>query len=266
MDCRLWSANGGTATRTLLCLPGIVRTSGDFAVLARDMGQGRRVVAPDYAGRGQSGRSRDIRRYAPEACLRDVLDVCAALHVHNCVAIGNSFGGLLSMGLAAARPSLLRAAVLNDIGPELGSEGREFVRRFVGHDSAFSDLDAAASYLRATLPPLSLDGDAAWRTMAALTYAPDDNGRMRPLWDTRIAGLMNETVPNLWPLFGALSHLPLLLIRGEMSDILLPATVARMQAMRPDMKVVTLPGIGHAPTLGEPDALRALHKFVSDVA
>jgi pimeloyl-ACP methyl ester carboxylesterase len=255
----------GNAHAPLLCLPGIVRTSGDFAALARDVGQGRRVVAPDYAGRGQSGRSRDIRRYAPEACLRDVLDVCAAQHVHKCVVIGNSFGGLLSMGVATARPSLLRAAVLNDIGPELGTDGREFVRQFVGHDISFSDLDAAAAYLRATLPPMSLDGDAAWRTIASLTYAPDESGRLRPLWDTRIARLMNGKVPDLWPLFGALSHLPLLLIRGDKSNILLPATVARMQTIRPDMKVVTLPGIGHAPTLSEPDALRALDSFLSDV-
>ena len=58
-----------------------------------------------------------------------MLDICAALHLHEAIAIGTSFGGLLSMGLAAARPSLLRAVVLNDIGPDLGSEGTDFVRR-----------------------------------------------------------------------------------------------------------------------------------------
>jgi pimeloyl-ACP methyl ester carboxylesterase len=108
----------GNARTPLLCLPGIVRTSGDFETFAHALGAGRRVVSPDYAGRGQSGRSRDITRYAPEACLRDVLDICAALHLHQAIAIGTSFGGLLSMGLAAARPSLFRAVVLNDIGPE----------------------------------------------------------------------------------------------------------------------------------------------------
>ena len=72
----------GNARTPLLCLPGIVRTSGDFETFAQALGAGRRVVAPDYAGRGQSGRSRDIMRYAPEACLRDVLDICAALHLH----------------------------------------------------------------------------------------------------------------------------------------------------------------------------------------
>src|SRR5262249_51889874 len=90
----------GDTRPPLPCLPGIVRTSGAFATPARALGAGRRVVAPDYPGRGQSGRARDIMRYAPEACLRDVRDVCAALHLHGAIAIGTSFGGLLSMGLA----------------------------------------------------------------------------------------------------------------------------------------------------------------------
>jgi len=255
----------GDARPPLLCLPGIVRTSGDFEALARALGTGRRVVAPDYAGRGQSGRARDIARYAPEACLRDVLDICAALHLHQVIAIGTSFGGLLSMGLAATRPTLFRAVVLNDVGPELGTQGTEFVRHFIGHDPAFPDLDEAVAHLRAVLPPLSLDSDAAWRTMAALTYTPDGEGRLRPAWDTRIAKLLNGKTPDLWELFGALAHLPLLLVRGEASDILLPDTVARMRAMRPDMSVVSLPGIGHAPTLAEPEVVAALHEFLARV-
>jgi len=257
---------GGDVHPPLLCLPGIVRTSGDFATLAREIGTGRRVVSPDYAGRGQSGRARDVARYAPEACVRDVLDICAALHLHRAVAIGTSFGGLLSMGLTAARPTLFRAVVLNDIGPELGQAGTDFVRRFIGHDAAFPNVDAAIAHLRSVLPPLSLDGDEAWRTMASLTYAPDGNGMLRPLWDTRISRLLNAHTPDLWALFGGLAHLPLLLVHGEVSDILLPATVARMQEARPDMELTQLPGIGHAPTLTEPQVLIALRGFLDRVA
>ena len=257
---------GGDARPPLLCLPGLVRTSGDFATLAHRLGAGRRVVAPDYPGRGASGRSRDVARYAPEACVRDVLDICAALHLHQVITIGTSFGGLLSMGLAAARPSLLRAVVLNDVGPELGNAGTDFVRRFVAHDPAFPDLDTAVAHLRALLPPLSLDSDEAWRAVTALTYAPAADGRLHPLWDTRIAKLLNGRTPDLWALFGGLTHLPLLLVRGEASDILLPDTVERMRMQRPDMAIVSLPGIGHAPTLMEPEVLAALDAFVDRVA
>ena len=255
----------GNSRAPLLCLPGIVRTSGDFNDLAQTLGAERRVVSLDYAGRGQSGRSRDISRYAPEACLRDVLDICAALHLHDVIAIGTSFGGLLSMGLAATRPSLLRAVVLNDIGPDVANEGTDDVRRFIGNNAAFTDIDAAVAHLRAVLPPLSLDGDAAWRDMAALTYAPDGDGMLRPTWDTRIARLLNGKTPDLWALFAGLAHVPLLLVRGEASDILLPDTVAHMQALRPDMAMISLPGIGHAPTLGEPEVVAILRAFLDRV-
>jgi pimeloyl-ACP methyl ester carboxylesterase len=260
---REWS--GGDRLAPLLCLPGLVRTGGDFAALAPLIGSGRRMVGIDYAGRGGSGRAAKVERYAPEACVRDVLDVCAALHLHEVVVIGTSFGGLLACALATARPGLLRAVVINDVGPEIGTAGAGFVRTFVGMDPALDSLDACAEFLRTRLPPLSLTTDAEWRAMAALTYAPGPDGRFHPLWDTRIAQLLTVPAPDLWPLFGAVNHLPMLLAWGEASTILLPETVARMRAVRPDMDVVSLPGIGHAPTLTEPAVVDALRRFLDRV-
>jgi pimeloyl-ACP methyl ester carboxylesterase len=246
----------------ILGLPGLVRTGADFETLAAAIGEGRRVVAVDYPGRGGSGRSRDVQRYTPEACARDVMDICAALHLRQVVAIGTSFGGLLAMGLAAARPGLIGAVVLNDIGPEIGTEGSEFVRNFVALDPALESLEACVAYLRDILPPMSLHTPEAWQRMVELTYAPGPDGRFHPVWDTRIARLLSGPLPDLWSLFAALSHVPLLLVRGELSNILLPETVTRMQALRPDMPVVALPGIGHAPILTEPPALAALMAFL----
>jgi pimeloyl-ACP methyl ester carboxylesterase len=261
LHIREWS--DGKRLPPVVCLPGLVRTAGDFEVLAVAIGAGRRVIAVDYPGRGGSGRAADVMRYAPEACARDVMDACAALHIHHAVLIGTSFGGLLTMGLATARPGLVRAAVLNDIGPDVGSEGADFVREFVGTDPALESLDACVAFLRAKLPPMSLETDAAWRRMAELTYQPGADGHWHPVWDTRIARLMNEPVPDLWALFGALSHVPVLLVRGAVSNILLAGTVTRMQAAHPGMEIVTLPGIGHAPTLQEPPALAAIQRFLA---
>ena len=253
------------ADRTpLLCLPGLVRTSGDFAALAARHGAGRRVIAPDYAGRGGSGRTRVVQRYGPEACVRDVLDICAALHLPRVVAIGTSFGGLLCMGLAAARPGLIGGAVLNDIGPEVGSVGTAIIRTFVATDPALDSERACVDWLRTRLPPLSLHSDEDWRAMAALTYAPGDDGRFHPVWDTRIARLLDKPPPDLWPLFGALAGLPVLLVWGEVSTVLCADTVARMAAVRPGLTVVPVPGIGHAPTLAEPVVAAALDRFLED--
>ncbi|MDB5403851.1 MAG: hypothetical protein JWQ55_5869 [Rhodopila sp.] len=254
------------ALAPILCLPGLVRTGADFETLAPAIVAGRRVVTVDYAGRGDSGRCRDVSRYAPEPCVRDVMDVCAALHIHHAIVIGTSFGGLLSMGLAAARPGLIRGVVLNDIGPDIGPEGADYVRDFVGTDPALASLEACVAMLRDSLPPMSLDTDAAWRRMAELTYQPGPDGRWHPLWDIRIAQLLNRPPPDLWPLFGALSHVPVLLLRGAVSNILLPGTVTRMQAVHPRMTVVTLPDIGHAPILIEPPALAAIETFLAQTA
>ncbi len=258
---RIW--DGGHGLSPVLCLPGLVRTGADFDTVAPLFGDGRTVVALDYAGRGGSGRSSDVMRYAPEACLRDVMDVCAALHLHHVTIIGTSFGGLLAMGLAAARPALLRGVVLNDVGPEVGPAGAEFVRDFVGLDPALPSLDACVTFLRQRLPPMSFSSENDWRSMAALTYEPGRDGRFHPVWDTRIARLLRRPPPDLWPLFGALAHVPVLLVHGAVSTILLPATVAAMQARRPDMTVVTVPGVGHAPILTEPAVRDRVCAFVT---
>jgi pimeloyl-ACP methyl ester carboxylesterase len=262
LHVREW--RGGDRRSPIVCLPGVVRSSGDFEVLAPAIAADRRVIAIDYAGRGASGRSADIRRYATEACVRDVMDVCAALHLYRVVVIGTSFGGLLAMGLAATRPGLIRAVVLNDIGPGVAAEGTAFVRDFVGFDPALRTLDECVGFLRGKLPTLSLDTEAAWRRMAELTYQPGPDRRYHPLWDIRIAGLLTGPIPNLWPLWGGLAHYPVLLIRGEASNILLPATVARMKLERRDMRIVALPGVGHAPTLAEPAALSAIRGFLEE--
>lgn len=255
----------GDRLAPLLCLPGLVRTSADFVPVAQSLGAGRRVVAVDYPGRGDSGRAADYHRYAPEACLRDILDICAALHLHDAIGIGTSFGGLLCMGLAAVRPGLLRAVVLNDVGPEIGDGGADYVRQFVATDPALPDAAAGLAWLRERLPPLSLHSDEDWDTMLRLTFAPGPDGRWHPLWDTRIARLLDGRMPDLWSLFQALSHVKLLLVRGGVSNILLPDTVARMQAMRPDMAVLTMPEIGHAPTLAEPPVVARLRDFLARI-
>jgi pimeloyl-ACP methyl ester carboxylesterase len=198
--------------------------------------------------------------------MRDILDVCAALHVHRALVIGTSFGGLMAMGLAAARPSLVRAVVLNDIGPDVGTEGAAFVREFVGLDPALPTVESCIDLLRSKLPPLSLQTEDDWRAMTELTYRRGPDRLFHPLWDVRLAATMDETVRDLWPLWGALAHAPVLLVRGGVSNILLPETVARMQAERPDMHIVTVPDVGHAPILTEPPALAALRSFVEAYA
>lgn len=258
---RLW---GERSERTpLLCLPGLVRTGGDFARLAARHARSRLVIAPDYAGRGLSARASDWRRYRPQRLVADVLDLCAALHVPRAVIIGTSLGGLLAMGLATARPGLVCAVLLNDIGPEFGARGLDVVRRFVGVEHVQPDLEHAAAWLRGVMPWLSLSTAEDWREFASLTFAPGEDGVWRTVWDPAIARTLEEPRPaDLWPLFGALARRNLLLVRGGASDILSAETAARMRSHRPDMAEIVLPGVGHAPTLSEPTIAPAVDAWI----
>lgn len=259
-----WPGPPGRAP--LLVLPGICRTALDAeAVAARQAGR-RRIVALDYAGHGESGRAAQPRRYRPELLIRDVLDAMAALHLHGVAAIGTSFGGLAAMAVAALRPASLAAVALNDIGPRIEAQGRARVVDFIGRDHAFATFDAARAWLREHHPPMPLLDEAGWRAFARRTFRQDEDGRWRPRWDSRIGehavGATAGAPPDLWPFFGGLRRLPLLLVWGEASTLLSAATVAEMRRERPDMEIVALPGTGHAPTLEEAPAAAALDAFL----
>ncbi len=257
----------GPADRTpLLCLPGLCRTSLDFTAIAARHGGTRRVVALDYAGHGDSGRAEDIARYSAELALRDVLDSCAALGLHRAVAVGTSFGGLLSMIIPVLRAGLLRGVVLNDIGPEIEPTGLDAVRDFVGTDPALPDLAAATAHVRREMPPMGLD-EAGWRDMAERTYAKGDDGRLHPRWDIRIAEAARDGPPlNLWRVWQGSAQVPTLLIWGEESRLLSAATVARMRREKPDLRVVSVPGVGHAPPLQGAAVEAALDDFLDGIA
>ncbi|WP_160299859.1 alpha/beta fold hydrolase [Belnapia sp. F-4-1] len=255
---------GDPRATPLLCLPGIARTALDFAGIALRYRGRRRVVALDYAGHGESGRAADPARYRVEMAIRDLMDALAALHLHRVALLGTSFGGILGMALGILRPGALAALALNDTGPRIEPTGIEEVRAFIGRDPAFATIDEAAAFLRQILPPLGIP-EPGWRTVVETTYARGSDGRLHPRWDTGILQAMPaESGPTeLWPLFHGLPAIPLLLIRGEASAILSADTAQRMRAARPEMAFVSLPGIGHAPTLIEPASLVALDHWLA---
>ncbi|MFC7734334.1 alpha/beta fold hydrolase [Roseomonas sp. GCM10028921] len=258
---------GDEARTPLLLLPGICRTAWDYALLAERHAGKRRVVALDYMGHGDSARAPDIARYRPERAAGDVLDACAALHLPRAVVVGTSFGGIMAMVLSVLRPRLLRAAVLNDIGPRIDPRGLALVGGFAGHDPGFPGLDEAVAYLRTVMPRLPLPDEEAWRRFAALTYKPGTDGLLHPRWDTRIQRAMETGggAPDLGPAFRGLRPIPAMLVWGEESEFLAAETVRAMVREKPDLELVTLPGAGHAPTLEEPGVAAPLDRFLDRI-
>lgn len=260
---------GDPARASVLCLPGLTRNARDFEDLAAAIAPGRRVICPDLRGRGQSQYAPDPATYAPAHYLDDILHLLEGLGVERFVAVGTSLGGLLTMMLAGVDATRIVGAVLNDIGPEIDPAGLERIRGYVGVPARFADWGEAAAALAAaqgdTCPGL---GAADWARLARRVMRERD-GAIVFDYDMAIARPFASDegaspAPDLWPLFEALvadAGRDVLVVRGGTSDILSAQTAAAMAA-RAGVELITLPGIGHAPTLDEAPVRAAIGRLL----
>ncbi len=249
----------------LVCLGGLTRNSRDFHILASRAGHQRRVVCPDYRGRGRSSYDPNWRTYAPHNILNDVIQLLAATNLHRVVICGVSFGGFLAMGLGVAAPTALAGVILDDVGPEVDPAVARQILDYIAVDRPQPDWDAAVSEIQARFPNLSARDAASWRRFAEGTYREGEDGRLHFDWDPAIARPLDELSErprDYWPLYRSLRRVPVLAIRGGRSDVLSPATLARMAAEKPDLIQLTLTNVGPPPTLDDPETENAIDDFL----
>jgi len=251
----------------ILCLPGLTRNSKDFAALAEKLATGYRVICPDQRGRGRSQRDPDPAHYHPERYVQDMRTLLDLLKISRVVLIGTSLGGLMAMILMGRDAARVRAAVLNDVGPEVDPRGLARIAGYVGKTAPVRDWDAAAeltAFTNGVAFPDYIDAD--WHAMARDLFVQEETTPVLD-YDPAIAlGIAAGTAsPNLWPLFEPVDK-PLLVIRGETSDILSAETLAEMARRVPHLVAQNIARRGHAPTLAEPEASIAIEKFLAGLA
>lgn len=260
----------GPDAPAVLCLPGLARNSKDFEDLALHLSPHYRVVCPDLRGRGQSEHDPVWQNYEPGAYLADLAALVAGLGIERLVVIGTSMGGLVGMMLPAVLPGRVVGLILNDIGPEIDPAGAARIRNYMGKLPPVRNWDDAVTQLRTLYtyawPNLS---DEMWVRIARRTFGEDANGVPAAEYDPKVGDALRatpESAGNLWPVWAQLHALPVLSIRGELSDILSATTVARMQREKPDLVAITAASRGHVPLLDEPECVEAIDAFLARVA
>jgi len=261
---------GGASRPPILCIPGLTRNARDFEGVAAHLAGDWRLICAELRGRGESAHARDSMSYTPLTYLQDLEALIAELGLGRFILFGTSLGGLMTMLLAASGPGRIAGALLNDIGPELESRGLEHIRSYVGRSQNWPTWLHAARFLQEAqsdrYPGWTLD---QWLIYAKRLCRLTSAGRIVFDYDMRIAEPFKlpggDGGFDLWPAFRALNGIPSLIVHGEISDLLSGGTVAKMVAENTAMKSVTIPNVGHAPTLDEPEAVAAIDDLLKRV-
>ena len=252
----------------VLYLSGLTRNSKDFADIAERLSSTRRVICPDYRGRGRSDYAPDWRSYNPRTYISDIMHLLTVTNIHRVVVVGTSLGGLLTMALSVAVPSMLAGAIVNDIGPDIEPGGLSGIVDYIRTNRPQDNWMEAEATLKKMFPDMSRHDDDTWARMARNTFREGDDGKLHFDWDVNIVRpiLEGDGPPDdLWSLYGGLKHVPMLAIRGGLSPILSDACFDRMAAVKPDLQRLTVEGVGHTPHLNEPESRKAIDEFFARI-
>lgn len=270
LHARLYPGPAGSeAAPPILCMPGLARNARDFEALAPHVARSRPTIVIEFRGRGESAFAKDPMTYVPLTYVQDVVGLLGELKIDRFAAIGTSLGGLVTMLMAASLPGRLVGAVLNDVGPELQAAGLERIRDYIGAGGSqptwMHAARAAAELNQAVYPRYEIHD---WLRLTKRTHRLTTEGRIVTDYDKQIAAplrMPGDAAIDLWPAYHALGDIPLLVLRGELSDILARSAAEKMVADLPRARLVEVPQVGHAPTMDEAEALAAIDIWAAEL-
>ena len=257
---------GAADAPVLIAWHGLARTGRDMDPIAAHLAPRFRVICPDTLGRGLSQWSPDPQaEYCNAFYLRLAVSLVNQLGLEQFDWLGTSMGGAIGT-LAAAGPlrGRLRRLVLNDNGPQLAASAIQRIRSYAGNPPAFATVGELEGYFRAVYKPYGWLSDAQWRSLTETSMRRLPDGRVTPHYDPAIVMQFthHENDYELWDVWDTL-ELPVLCLRGEASDLLLPEVAEQMRRRGPGAVVVTVPGCGHAPALNTPEHFAIVERFLA---
>lgn len=257
---------GGEGKPPLICLHGLTGNAHNFDALAPRLEPGYHVRSLDVRGRGDSQWGPPMEYTLPNY-VHDLVGVLDALGVEKVTLIGTSMGGLIAIMFAGGYPDRVEKLVINDIGPEVDPAGGLRISAYTSEaPSEFADLAEVAAYTREIYPAFAKVSQPVLIEWVKWSVKPAPGGRLTWKLDPAVRRAMRPSgsasrPPDLWVQFTRITA-PILVLRGAESDILSPATAGRMCRVLKGVQLVEVPGVGHAPSLGEPESLAAIESFL----
>jgi pimeloyl-ACP methyl ester carboxylesterase len=259
------TAWGATDAPGLVMWHGLARSGRDFDCIARSLADRYHVVCPDTIGRGLSAWSPDpARDYCFANYMRIARSLADQLGFDRLTWLSTSMGGTLGMRLAAGPlEGRIDRLIVNDIGPTLPTAAVDRIKSYVGSPPEFDTLTALEAYFREIYVPFGPHTDAQWRHMAETSFRRLPSGKVTTHYDPAIVRQFFDHANDyeIWDAFDALD-VPILLLHGADSDLLLPEIIAEMQQRQPAMQVAHIDACGHAPALNTPDQIEIVRNFV----
>src|SRR5450830_180173 len=257
----------------LVCVHGVTRVSDDFDIMARQFAQTYRVICPDVVGRGRSGRLRNPQYYVIPQYVSDMVTLLARLDAETVDWFGTSMGGLIGLGLASLPENPIRRLVLNDIGPSINAAALARIGDYIGQDVRFATFDEAQQSIRTISATFGPHTDEQWHKLAADVLRQDQDGKWGRHYDLRLAEPFKTITPEaasmgeaaLWAAYDAITC-PTLLVRGELSDLLLPEVAQAMTERGRKAQLVESAGVGHAPTFMHAEQIKLAEDFLLGAA
>ena len=254
----------------ILCIPGLTRNARDFEPVAERYAGEWRVLCVELRGRGMSDHDPDPSRYQPHHYVADILKLLDQEGIADAVFFGTSLGGICTMLLASTDADRIAGAMLNDIGPEIDQTGIDRIGGYVGKEVRFDNWNEAISVIsernREVFPKRN---PAEWERYARRIMHEAADG-IRFEYDMRIADNFRAATEGPqsanWNLYECLAGRPVLVLRGELSDLLEQDVAERMvEALDGDAELVVVPSVGHTPSLEEPEAHAGMDRLLERV-
>jgi pimeloyl-ACP methyl ester carboxylesterase len=251
----------------VICVHGLTRNAHDFDYIAPILAQNYWVICPDVMGRGRSDYATYVTDYTYKQYVTDLHSMLKSLGIRETYYIGTSMGGIIAMIFASVFRSTIKKLILNDIGAFIPKKAMDKITAYASHYPSFSTFEEGENYLKEIFGSFGIDSEEKWQHFTKHSLIQNEDGTYRPNYDPAISQTFHSspnyaTDVNLWGFWHLLlKTMPIMILRGEFSNVLSIMTTQQMKMTHPCTEL-EVKGVGHAPSLMNDDQIMAINDWL----